>query len=583
MQALLLPLFGIVAAAQINTQVQTENGPVTGTYHSDSDTFSYKGIPFAAPPVGNLRFADPAPVAQNWTTPLAATKFADGCMAACPLFAFSRPSIMCTPKVSEDCLYLNVFTPRLPSKGKTNKLLPVIFWIHGGDYQFGSGGIPLYDGAAFVNEHDVVFVTINYRLGVLGALYTGTVMGNFQLKDQRFALQWVQRNIASFGGNPGLVTISGQSAGGISVATHLVSPLSAGLYHRAIMASNPLAVPMANPKEAVGLAELVLKSVSCPKGGTAELECLRKVPAEDFVKAGFIKDVTLTGALHAFCQWMPVVGPENQLPYEITTAFAEGHYNTDVPVMMGTVANESILFLRQITPGKEINAAEMYLLLGDIFGIEGVVDIIETYGLVPVDDFFNVYNDLAPIATDAIFYCPYRFFGHAMAQNNLNFPNKNNNLYVWFYDHISSFNYWLYEYAQSFCDDYVCHAADVPYMFNPFYFMPSDDPAPGFNGSNVPNLTAPELDLVRVIQTAWTNFAITGDPNKGDKNYYGSVNLSSVRGADGSTWPAFAQIKGQSIANGDHAFVYSTPHSASKTAMRQDYCAMWDKLGYNHP
>ena len=131
---------------------------------------------------------------------------------------------MCPATVSEDCLYLNIYAPGNATAGVSN--LPVIFFIHGGNGKYGASGVPIYDGADLAKNENVIVVTTNYRLGVFGALYTGTVGGNFAMKDQRLALQWVQQNIANFGGDANKVTVTGQSFGASSVAYHLASPAS---------------------------------------------------------------------------------------------------------------------------------------------------------------------------------------------------------------------------------------------------------------------------------------------------------------------------------------------------------------------
>jgi len=207
-------------------QVAIDSGAVAGTT-ADGVT-SFKGIPFAAPPVGDLRWNSPAPVAA-WGEPRAATAYGPDCMQN-PLpgiQAGSRP-------MSEDCLTLNVWTPKAAKGVK----LPVMVWIHGGGFVGGSGTLPETDGGLLA-KRDVVVVSFNYRLGRFGffahpALGQG---GNWGLMDQIAALKWVQRNIASFGGDPAMVTIFGESAGGESVSRLMASPVAKGLFARAIVAS----------------------------------------------------------------------------------------------------------------------------------------------------------------------------------------------------------------------------------------------------------------------------------------------------------------------------------------------------------
>ena len=215
--------------------VRTAEGPVQGFVHNGMSTFL--GIPYAAPPTGAQRWQPPQP-ATAWTGTLSATKFANTCPQITELGVFAGPV-----SLTEDCLYLNVFTPSTASAKK----LPVLLWIHGGGLFDGESND--YDATALVKggpAGPTVVVTINYRLGLLGYFghpvidAEGHDFGNYGLMDQQAALRWVQRNIAAFGGDPGNVTVGGQSAGSTSTAALVISPASAGLFHRAIFESGAL-------------------------------------------------------------------------------------------------------------------------------------------------------------------------------------------------------------------------------------------------------------------------------------------------------------------------------------------------------
>ncbi|XP_069356258.1 esterase FE4-like [Maniola hyperantus] len=186
--------------------------------------YSFKGIPYAAPPTGSGRFKAPQP-ARSWTGIRNATVHGSVCPQFDPLFNIYIPG-------SEDCLFLNVYTPKLPPCS----LLPVMFFIHGGLYITGSGNDDLYGPDFLINQNDVVAVTINYRLDNLGFLVldTESVPGNAGMKDQVAALRWVRMNIKNFGGDPNKVTIFGESVGSASVALHALSPMSKGLFRRVI-------------------------------------------------------------------------------------------------------------------------------------------------------------------------------------------------------------------------------------------------------------------------------------------------------------------------------------------------------------
>ncbi|CAD0249730.1 unnamed protein product [Spodoptera exigua] len=192
-----------------------------GTY------YSFKGIPYAQPPLGDLRFKAPQPPKQ-WKNVRSAKQFGSKCYHHDVFFEKGKVF------GSEDCLYLNVYTPNI----KPDKPLPVMFWIHGGGFMSGAGDDDVY-GPKFLVRQDVILVTINYRLEVLGFLCLDTedVPGNAGLKDQVAALRWINKNIASFGGDPDNVTIFGESAGGACVTYHLISPMTKGLFRRAIAQS----------------------------------------------------------------------------------------------------------------------------------------------------------------------------------------------------------------------------------------------------------------------------------------------------------------------------------------------------------
>jgi para-nitrobenzyl esterase len=231
--AMALPL-----AAAITQPVRTVSGPVSGVPAADQAVVAFKGIPYAAPPVGNLRWRAPKPPA-SWTAVRKADQFGNSCIQN--IVEERKPwthEFMAHNKISEDCLYLNVWTPAKTAADK----LPVYFWIHGGGNVEGSTAVPVYDGENLARR-GVVVVTINYRLGVFGFLAHPELTkeadrsGNYGSLDTLAALQWVQKNIAAFGGDPGNITISGQSAGSGNVHNLVASPLAKGLFQRAIAES----------------------------------------------------------------------------------------------------------------------------------------------------------------------------------------------------------------------------------------------------------------------------------------------------------------------------------------------------------
>src|SRR5579863_38863 len=307
-----------VAGAQ---QVVTESGALTGVHEGGISV--YKGVPFAAPPLGDLRWRPPLPVA-SWT----GTRKADAFAPACMQLGVSMPGET-PPVVSEDCLYLNIWT----LASSPQKQLPVIVWIYGGGYINGSASMPLYWGDRLARKGAIV-VTIAYRLGPLGFLALPELTreslhhssGNYGLMDQIAALEWVHRNAAAFGGDPKCVTIAGQSSGSISVSILMASPLAKGLFQRAIGESGGLFEPLQlGPKYLLANAERDGEKYAASLGAPS-LKELRRLPASRLTgNAG--------GIVHAVIE--PYVLPAS--PYE---AFASGRQN-DVPLLIGSNADEA--------------------------------------------------------------------------------------------------------------------------------------------------------------------------------------------------------------------------------------------------
>ena len=265
--------------------IQTANGKVSG--YKTGDISIFKGIPFAAPPVGELRWKAPQPV-KNWTGILKCDKF-----SASPMQSNPKPFMMWTEefisppdKLNEDCLYLNVWSPAK----SPNEKLPVFVWIYGGGFSSGSAACAIYDGEE-MSKKGIVFVSINYRVGVLGFLAhpeltsesDNKVSGNYGLLDQVEALRWISRNIEAFGGDRKKVTIAGQSAGSMSVCSLVASPLTKGLFRGAIAQSGGILTNFMNRNfndaEKAGLAFM-------EKMKAANISDLRKKSAAELIAAG---------------------------------------------------------------------------------------------------------------------------------------------------------------------------------------------------------------------------------------------------------------------------------------------------------
>nr|WP_110917352.1 carboxylesterase family protein [Mycolicibacterium holsaticum] len=327
--------------------VQTDAGSVRGAVADDHRYFA--GIPYAAAPVGPLRWQPPQPM-PGWDGLRDATRPGPRCIQDVSTDVDGRPT-------SEDCLTLNVWTP--PPSGE---LRPVMVWIHGGGFTNGSGDI--YDARALAGRGEIVVVTLNYRLGALGflahpALGDGPAVGNYGLADQQAALRWVRDNIAEFGGDPQKVTIAGESAGGMAVCDHLVAPGSAGLFRAAIIQSGPCQAQYGLPA-ARDASLRYAADAGCADAVTAA-QCLRALPPDRLDHAVFYDRIgteQLSG---------PVTGTPT-LPVDPLTALAEGR-GARVPVLIGTTADEFNLFTAlQYVRGRPIDAAHYLELLTEAFG-----------------------------------------------------------------------------------------------------------------------------------------------------------------------------------------------------------------------
>lgn len=272
----------------LDSVVQTQNGPVKGIVNESNNVVTFKGIPYATPPVGDLRWKEPQPV-EAWTEVLDASEFCASCMQN---KAGSRnpwtEEFMVQNGISENCLFLNVWTP---AKTENDKL-PVFVYIHGGGLTEGSGAIAVYDGENMAKK-GILVVTINYRLGALGFLAHPKLTaespnhssGNYGYLDQIAALKWVKNNISAFGGDPNTVTITGQSAGAMSVNQLITSPLAAGLFHRAITESGTsFASGIFGSTPTLEEAEQMGVEFATQKGASSFAE-LRAMPAEKIIEA----------------------------------------------------------------------------------------------------------------------------------------------------------------------------------------------------------------------------------------------------------------------------------------------------------
>jgi para-nitrobenzyl esterase len=484
--------FGLVGILLTATQagaapvVSTTSGPVEGFTQDGLSVFL--GIPYVAPPVGNLRWKSPqpvlpwAPVVRNATT----------VGPQCPQISFGFLV------GNEDCLYLNVWTPASASTAR----LPVMVWIHGGGHTGGSGdgglsfidGKPQYDGQHLARNGDVVLVSFNYRLGPFGFLAHPALTaeepahpssGNYGQEDQVAALRWVRDNIAAFGGDPHNVTIFGESAGGVSVSLHLVSPRSDGLFHRAIIQSGAAdRRPTLGQVQFQGLA--FAAALGC--GGAPDvLACLRSKSRNEVLSALPLPAGFFFGS-GAF--WGPIVDGHLLLDQPLK-AFSTGHFS-QVPLMIGNTANEGTLFPALV--GANLTPAIYDTFLNRFFGVNA--DAVRAaypcsnadcsaftpprFLLSPAD------NAIAEVATNGLFLCPARRVARAISSHHT--P-----IYFYTFDRAVDSPFWPFDIG-------AAHFAEISFVFGT---------------AALSQLTAEEKPLSRAMMDYWTDFAWDGNPNHG--------------------------------------------------------------------
>jgi len=459
--------------------VRVEQGALQGTV--EDGLAVYRGVPFAAPPVGDLRWRAPQPAAK-WEGVRAADKFAPQCVQA-----MGGPPDGQQPAQSEDCLYLNVWTP---AKAASDRI-PVLVWIYGGGFNAGATSVPTYSGEKLAQK-GVVLVSIAYRVGPMGffahpglsAESPQHVSGNYGLLDMIAGLKWIKENIAAFGGNPGKVTIFGESAGGIAVSMLCASPLAKGLFQGAISESGgsfahprPAGLPGENMKP-LAVAERSGEAVAKAAGASSIAE-LRKMPAEKVLAAA--------RSQHGMA-WPIVDGwviPDDQY-----TLYEAGRFN-NTPILVGYNSDEGASFSPPHTPQEYIDATRRrYGAFAD--------GLLKTY---PAGE-TTVAKTARDLTRDAM------FGWHTWSWARLEAGQGKSKVFYFCFDQHPEYA------ADSPRAGYGAgHGRDVPYVFEHLNALHGEQP------------TAADFAISDAMATYWTNFAKHGDPNgEGEPN-----------------WPAFSE------------------------------------------
>ncbi|XP_060734745.1 cAMP-regulated D2 protein [Tachysurus vachellii] len=517
--------------------VITHSGPVRGLTLDKAHVFF--GIPYAAPPVGSRRWAAPQPVSQ-WTRPYDATFPRAACMQVCS----EEFSEACPHKVNEDCLYLNIYVPvSVKLSVKTTAQLPVMVWIHGGDFIAGSASKPLYDGSFISNYSNTLVVNVEYRLGAFGFLVTGqdperSAVGNYGILDQQAALHWVQTNIAGFGGDPEKVTLFGESAGAQSVCLHLMINSSEDLFRHATIQSQPFSIPLKTRWDAMKLGRNVVKQTNC---SVSDLQCLRSLSAltvlQAQVNAGS-KIINPFRFLEVFETWGPHVDGE-LITEQPITAFQRGHWQSYKPVIMGTTSEEGVIFVYGAFNGS-VSVLECVVYTTAIFK-QHTLKVLEKY--LPVYHKVDKRTMLSQIVTDFVFLCPAR----RAVRSALGMGGA---LWLYVFDHTPS-DHKIWE-GLTFCYDHACHGAELPFLF---------DSAPAANFSFTPQ----ERRLANQMVCYWGAFAHSGDPNSHRKH------TTFCRNQRLAPWPRYRSAERWPVLN-------LTLQSHLQHGNRDQFCDFWDQL-----
>ncbi|CAN7999494.1 unnamed protein product, partial [Ixodes hexagonus] len=487
----------------------TDSGLVAGTRITvgEKPVDAYLGVPYAEPPVGDLRFKRPVPISP-WNGTYNATSKPKPCWQLD--LRFVANATMSYSNASEDCLYVNVWKPADScSLGSScAKKYPVVIFIHGGAFQWGDSSLFLYDPANFVALSDVVFVTFNYRLSILGflSLETAELPGNMGLWDQNLVLKWVRKNIASFGGDPNEVTLSGQSAGGVSAGLHAISPHSQGLFKRVVMESGtPFSMILAMSHKGTGKFVSIAGALGCYDANrtlTDQLSdimvCLREIDPRSIFK--------ILKSADAVQQFFAPVHGDDFFPLN---PFSKESWNMlhFKEIILGTTRNEGTLFvenLRERFPGLGVLLATDYRLAITIV-LAPMLDIPISQSRRIVKAYFGGYDlhhdsetverIFSRIFGDGVFNCPTKLFADITA-------NQGINTYRFLFSHRPSFTLWPKWMG-------VVHTDELPFTLGSLAFLNDE-------GRSTPE----EAIFMKQIVSAWTSFIYEGEEGQNFNDEY---------------------------------------------------------------
>jgi para-nitrobenzyl esterase len=500
--------------------VTTRQGKLEGDRHRGVERF--KGIPFARPPIGPLRFQAPQPP-QAWNGIRDATAFGPAAPQIGPVHRLIRGMIgVAGSRQSQDCLYLNVWTPRADAERR-----PVLVWIHGGAFILGSGSTALYSGSRLAARGDVVVVTINYRLGALGFLCWDVIHGgadrppaNVGIRDQIAALEWVRDNIDQFGGDPENVTIFGESAGAMSTGTLLGVPAARPLYHKAILQSGA-AHNVSSQSKAARAAEYFLEALA---GEDVSLEGLVSLPVTRLMQAQ-MEATRRVGLDDGMMAWQPCVDGD-LIPEQPLVAIDRGDAG-DKPVLIGTNRDEFSLFTfldRDRLSDKDL--AERLRRIAERAGGDAdalVERILGVYGPRTGRRDPGANRRWIQLQNDRIFHYPATRLAEAQS------------------DHQEKTFSYLFEWAPPLIGRALgaCHGLELPFVF-------------GTTGTGLVRaaLVADRSagSLGDYIQDAWTSFARVGRPDRGQL----------------PEWPAYTRRRRHTMSLGGGRGVLKDPHEGAR-------------------